>query len=75
MDIARLQEIVDSATANEQLINQIRKNVAKVNSLMEEINEMLQPGYTPAPKERKPRAAGARKPGRPRKSEAEATAE
>jgi len=75
MDIARLQEIVDSASANEQLIAQVRKNVAKVNSLMEEINEMLQPGYTPTPKERKPRASGARKPGRPRKTEADATAE
>ncbi|MBO3271020.1 MULTISPECIES: hypothetical protein [Hymenobacter] len=69
MDIARLQEIVDNAATNEQLLNQIRKNVTKVNSLLEELNEMLQPGYTPTAKERKPRAEGARKPGRPRKAE------
>jgi len=69
MDIARLQEIVDSAATNEQLLSQIRKNVTKVNSLLEELNEMLQPGYAPTQKERKPRAEGARKPGRPRKVE------
>lgn len=69
MDIARLQEIVDNAAANEQLLSQIRKNVTKVTSLLEELNEMLQPGYVPTPKERKPRAEGARKPGRPRKTE------
>ena len=72
MDIARLQEVVDNASTNEQLIASVRKNVAKVNSLMEEINEMLQPGYAPAVKERKPRASGARKPGRPRKADAPA---
>ena len=75
MDIARLQEVVDNASTNEQLLASVRKNVAKVNSLMEEINEMLQPGYTPTPKERKPRASGARKPGRPRKSDTDASAE
>lgn len=69
MDIARLQEIVDNAAVNEQLLSQIRKNVTKVSSLLEELNEMLQPGYAPTAKERKPRAEGARKPGRPRKAE------
>ncbi|UOR05851.1 hypothetical protein MUN82_01835 [Hymenobacter aerilatus] len=67
MDITKLQELIDSASKNETVLNAARKNVAKIAGLMEELNEILDPSYKPEPKERKPRAEGTKKVGRPKK--------
>ncbi|MBG8553522.1 MULTISPECIES: hypothetical protein [Hymenobacter] len=74
-DLNKLQQILANAEENEAVIGQIRKNMTKVADLIAEINTMLEPGYKPAAKERKPRAASTgtgKRPGRPRKSEAAA---
>ena len=46
----------------------MRKNLTQVEVLHGEISQMLEPGYTPAKKERQPKEVGIGKgPGRPKK--------
>ena len=73
-DLNKLQEILNSAEDNHALLTRIRKQASKINSMMEELNAMLDPSYKIEKKERKPRAANStgKGPGRPRKN---ATAE
>jgi hypothetical protein len=71
-DLNKLQQILANAEENEFVIGQIRKNMSKVAELIAEVNTMLEPGFKPERKERKPRAASTgtgKRPGRPRKSE------
>ena len=70
-DLSKLQQILANAEENEYVISQIRKNMSKVAELIAEVNTMLEPGFKPERKERKPRAVSAtgKRPGRPRKSE------
>ncbi|MCA8830046.1 hypothetical protein [Hymenobacter pini] len=69
-DLNKLQQILANAEENDAVLSQIRKQIAKVNELMTELNEMIEPGYKVVKKERKPRAANAsgKRPGRPRKN-------
>ena len=69
-DLNKLQQILASAEENEAVISQIRKNMQKVNELLAEVNIMLEPGYKPEKKERKPRATNGtgKRPGRPKKN-------
>ncbi|MBC6989628.1 MULTISPECIES: hypothetical protein [Hymenobacter] len=72
VNLNKLQEIITNAENNAQTISLIRKNIEKVNSLMAEVNAMLEPGFKPEQKERKPRAQGSTgtgRRGRPKKSE------
>ena len=68
-DLNKLQQILANAEDNDAVLNQIRKQVSKITSLMEDLNTMLEPGYKIEKKERKPRAANAsgKRPGRPKK--------
>ena len=69
LDLSKLQELLQNAEANETLLQKVRKNLTQVEVLLGEISEMLEPGYTPAKKERKPKGAGTSKgPGRPKKN-------
>lgn len=69
-DLNKLQQILANAEENEAVIGQLRKSITKMNDLLVEINSMLEPGYKPAKKERKPRAANGtgKRPGRPKKN-------
>ncbi|RSK43984.1 hypothetical protein [Hymenobacter rigui] len=69
-DLNKLQQILANAEDNDAVLNQIRKQVAKVNELMTELNTMLAPDYKVAKKERKPRTVSAtgKRPGRPKKN-------
>ncbi|SET43436.1 hypothetical protein [Hymenobacter actinosclerus] len=71
-DLNKLQEILNSAEDNHALLTRIRKQASKINSMMEELNAMLDPSYKIEKKERKPRAANGtgKGPGRPRKNAA-----
>ena len=69
MDLGKLQSIIENATANEQVIGEMRKAFSKLQVAFDELSEVFQPGYQPAKKERKPRAEGAKRPGRPKKVE------
>jgi hypothetical protein len=69
MDLGKLQSIIENATANEQVIGEMRKAFGKLQVAFDELTEVFQPGYQPAKKERKPRAEGAKRPGRPKKVE------
>ena len=69
-DLSKLQQILANAEENETVITQVRKNMVKVTDLISEISAMLEPGYKPEKKERKPRATNGtgKRPGRPRKN-------
>lgn len=69
-DLNKLQQILANAEDNDALLSQIRKQVGKVNELLTELNEMLDPEYKIVKKERKPRAVSAtgKRPGRPKKN-------
>jgi len=69
MDLNKLQSIIENASANEQLIGEMRKAFTKVQVAFDELSAVFQPDYQPAKKERKPRAEGAKRPGRPKKVE------
>lgn len=71
LDLSKLQEILANAEVNEAIIAQVRKNFTQVTHLVDEISAMLEPGYTVAKKERKPRDPNAtgKRPGRPKKNQ------
>lgn len=73
-DLNKIQQLLQGAEDNEMVLTQVRKNMEKLTALISETNALLDPSYTPARKERKPRAAsaagtGSRR-GRPRKDAA-----
>ncbi|QNE38977.1 hypothetical protein F1C16_05120 [Hymenobacter sp. NBH84] len=67
IDLQQIQQLVDNAAKNENVLNSVRKNVNKVTVLMDEINAVLDPSYVPEPKAKKTPAEGAKRPGRPKK--------
>ncbi|WP_345070192.1 hypothetical protein [Hymenobacter fastidiosus] len=69
----KFQQLLKSAESNELVLSQVRKSMDKVRTLLDEMNAILDPAYSPERKERKPRAAstgttGARR-GRPKKDQ------
>jgi|GEM_PF-3759274 len=75
-DLNKLQQLLKSAEDNELVLNQVRKSMDKVRALLDELNAVLDPAYTPERKERKPRTAktgttGGRR-GRPKKDQSAA---
>jgi len=69
LDLGKLQSILDNASANEQVIAEMKKAFGKLQVAFDELSAVMEPGYQPTKKERKPRAEGAKKPGRPKKSQ------
>ena len=67
MDLNKLQDMIQNATTNEQVISDMRKAFTKLQSAFDELSAVFQADYQPAKKERKPRAEGAKRPGRPKK--------
>jgi|GEM_PF-5111458 len=75
MDLTKLQAVLANSERNESKLNELKRQISKINALVEELNAMVQEDYQPVTKERKPRAPraeGAKKPGRPRKNGSEA---
>jgi hypothetical protein len=69
MDLSKIQEAIANASNNEQLIGEMRKAYSKLQAAFDEFSVVFQSDYQPAKKERKPRAEGAKRPGRPKKVE------
>ncbi len=69
-DLNKLQQILANAEDNDAVLSQIRKQVSKISSMVEDLNAMLDPEYKIEKKVRKPRAANGtgKGPGRPRKN-------
>ncbi len=65
-DLSKLQEIINNAEQNEAVISQVKRTVAKVAALLEEIDQLLS-GET--------QATARKKPGRKPKAAAEDGAE
>jgi hypothetical protein len=74
-DLNKLQQLLQGAEDNEMVLNQVRKNMEKLTTLINETNALLDPSYSPERKERKPRAANAGTGGRRGRPRKEASAE
>ncbi|SHJ25953.1 hypothetical protein SAMN02745146_2651 [Hymenobacter daecheongensis DSM 21074] len=73
-DLSKLQDLLKNAEDNELVLNQVRKSMDKVRTMLDEMSAILDPAYKPERKERKPRAAsttGGRR-GRPKKDQSAA---
>jgi len=66
-DLNKIQEVLANASSNEQLLGEMKKAYSKLEAAFEEFSKVFQPDYQPVKKERKPRAEGAKRPGRPKK--------
>ncbi|WP_045688162.1 hypothetical protein [Hymenobacter sp. AT01-02] len=70
-DFDKLQVIINNAEINDAILQQVRKNMTQVTFLLYEVSTLLESGYKPDKKERKPRVErpeGGKRPGRPRKN-------